>query len=167
MDQGSHPALSPDYNLTVARLYSAGMVWPLILLHSRTTSWAFDPEGKPVDDPETTFTAAATLGLHEVDDPFTEVPEPTLDSWRVAIPTAEGHPGQLHGPNGIVIEPLANDWKTFVAWLMAVTFVDNRCRLLIVAGAGFNEHAGDIYMTALQDAAARRRIVGATIPVEF
>lgn len=161
-----HPVLSPHYGLSLARLYThGGGVWPMVVLHSRTTSWAFDPTGQQVDDPDATFTKAAEIGLHEIPDPFADIPAPANPGWTVTAPTPGMPTGRLRGPGGLVIEPLTSDWRSSFHWLLAAVDVDNRCRLLIAADIHLNENEGDVYLTAFQTAAAARRVAGATIPV--
>lgn len=159
--------LSPAYGLSLIRLGSDadGMAaWPGLLLHSRTLTWPFDPQARPLDDVAAVQGHAAAAGLHRVDDPFV-VQLPAAAGWTFHLPGL--NPARLSTPFGVV-ELTRNPHISESWWSLAVAH-GARCRLLVAACVAMPADPARQSFAAhiLTEGAVDGRVAGATIAVEF
>lgn len=160
-----------EYALSLIRLVKASteLAAPGLLLYSRSLTWPFGPQQRPLTDAADLRPLADAAGLHPVDDPFAGTLPDAAEPWMFHLPTP-ARPAMIDTP-GIQIRLARTPDVTREWWSLAVA-AGGRCRMLIAACVAFPSEATDTGTatdagTAILEAATNHRVYGATISVEF
>lgn len=163
--------LNREWGVSIARNFHPDYPreWPIVLVHSPGMAYAFDSHNTGLDSPEAAMSMLNVLGLHELADPFDDIPY--SEHWDVLLDrhpdSDDARPSELRGPYPVApIGPLVRGHGHVEEfWRAPAREHGGLCQLMFVWGVDFASLDGVEIPEALVSAAADHRMAGATIRV--